>query len=115
MTGADRFTASVCLARGGFGLFSVSKWARRCAEPNQGWGQTQARIVTSLLSSLHQLSSSTGAGNLVVTGFTQMSARGASGDFGTANWSVGAGTLTAVGVALYSAHISRVSGPWLLD
>jgi hypothetical protein len=25
MTGVNRFTASVCLARGGFGLFSVSK------------------------------------------------------------------------------------------
>jgi hypothetical protein len=47
---------------------------------------------------------------LVVTGYTQMSGRGVTADFGTANWSVGAGTLTAIGTALYSAHISRVSG-----
>jgi hypothetical protein len=46
---------------------------------------------------------------MVLTGFVQFSARGASADFGTAVFSVGAGTLTAVGTSLYSVHIARVS------
>ena len=52
--------------------------------------------------------STIGAGNLVVTGYTQASARGASADFGTATFSVGAGTITSVGSALSSYHITRV-------
>lgn len=50
----------------------------------------------------------TGAGNLVVTGYTQASVRGATADFGTAIFSVGAGTITAVGTAQSSQHIARV-------
>lgn len=51
-----------------------------------------------------------GAGNLVLTGFVQMSARGVSADFGTATFSVGAGTITSIGTSLYSVHIARVRG-----
>lgn len=50
-----------------------------------------------------------GAGNLVVTGFAQMSARGVAAEFGIGSFAVGAGTLTSIGTALYSTHISRVS------
>lgn len=103
MTGVDRFTASICLGRGGFGLFSVSK----CA----GCSITSVNaIVIDAIVPTRFSNVSSGAGNLVVTGFAQMSGRGASADFGTANWSVGAGTLTSIGTALYSAHIARVSG-----